>query len=200
MRRLFILVLTAILSLSLCACGAPKPEDTINSFNAALKNFDTVKMQEYIMNPNNELNAGLGESTEFGAQFESKLREWAKEINGTVVSSSADGDKATVVVKYSYDDSKKIMEEFLSEYMQVAFGMAFNGASQEEMDKVTEGILSDKLANVAVGKTERTITYNLTKVNKEWKINEIPDDLLYVMTADITVVLEEFANALNNVG
>ena len=202
MKKTVSLLLAAILLLGLCACGAvpAKPEDTVIAFSEGMKAYDFEKMQSCLASSEEDLQSELfnGEDqNDLTAKFLTKMKAWAKDMTYEIVSTETDGAKATVEVKYSYKDTTAIVQEFFTEYVTRALALALSGATEEEVSELAEQILADKMDTVEPGGTECNIVYALTKKDNKWLIDELPEDVLRVMTADFMIALEEVAATLN---
>ena len=202
MKKTVSLLLAAVLLLSLCACGAvpAKPEDTVAAFSEAMKAYDFEKMQTFLPASEEDLQSELfneENENDLTALFMTRMKAWAKDMTYEIVSTETDGDKATVEVKYSYKDSTQVVNEFFTEYISQALALALGDATEEEVSALAEQILADKMDTVEPGSTECNIVYSLTRKDNKWLIDELPEDVLHVMTADFMIALEEVAATLN---
>ena len=203
MKKLVSVLTAAVLLLCLCACGAapevPKPEDTVVTFSEGMKDFDFEKMQGSLFSSEENIQSEISDlesRSELAAMFTGKIREWAGEQSYEIVRSETNGETATVEAKYSYVDSSPIVNAFFTEYVTRALALAMQNATEEEIEAVAAEILSDKIQTGETGTTERTVTYTLKMENGAWKIINLPDDVMHIMTADFVSALEQVASAL----
>ncbi len=200
MKKLLAMLLAALMVLSLCACGSsappPKAEDAVIAFSEAMKAFDTAKMGTYLVN-NEDIEDEIEAEDEYAALFLDKFKEWAKNIAYEIMSAEEQNEEATVEVKYTFADSTPIISEFIQEYLIQAFSLAFSGGTDEDMDRIAQEILVDKLATVEPSYTESTVKYSLKMVEKEWKINEVPDEVVNVLSANLANAFSAMEDALS---
>lgn len=200
MKRILSTGLLLALVMMICACGKTenqmKPEDTIIKFSEAMNAFNIAEMDECFVPSTEKSVFDLGIEDEFGEQLVLKIQEWSKQIQYEVISVSEDGYNAEVVVKYTYADAKPVAAEFMADYITQAVTAAYGRASDEELDRMALDILTDKLRSVPVESTEKYVGYSLEKVDNEWKIVEMPDEAVDVLTADFIVAFEVLSAAL----
>ncbi len=192
MKKILALVLAAALVLGLAACGgkAPGPEGTVDTFCGAMKAFDLEKMRECVISDEDIMAEIEGEEDEMTALFMDRMKEWAGKMTYQAEEPELDGDSATVKVKFTYTDASPVFGEVLKEYFMQALAMAFSGASEEEMGQLFEKILTEQLEKTAVSTAEETVNFACTKAEDGWKINEVPDEAVNVLTSNIKKAFE----------
>ena len=203
MKKVLSVLITVAMLLTLCACGAPKAEDTVKTFSEAMKAYDFEKMQGCLVPSAESIAAEVGDienEDEVTQQFFTKMKDWASKMTYEVVSVKEEGDHATAEVKYYYVDSSPIMEEFVADYFAQGLALALQNASEEEISALAEQMLTEKMETVETGSAEMSITYDLVKTDREWKITEVPDDVVHVLTANFLKSFEEIAAAFSGEG
>ena len=196
MKRVFAVFLALGIILLLCACGASaaKPEDTVTAFNEAMRDFDLDKMQSCTASGNVVVKLNLEE--ELGEKLTAKMKEWASQITYETESITEEGDHGTAVVRYSYVDANPVAMEFFRKYVNEANAAAWSGESEKGFEALAAKILEEALNTVETGETERVVEYPLIRVNREWKIEEVPQEVLYILTADYLAALNSIAESI----
>ena len=116
------------------------------------------------------------------------------------ISVNEEGDHATATVKYYYVDASPILQDVLGEYLGQAFASAFSGISEDDLRAMAEQILNDKMETAQTGSAQMSVTYDLVKSGKEWKITEVPKDSLQVLTANFVKSITDLASVFGKTG
>lgn len=196
-KRLFSFLAIAVMMLALVGCGK-KPETTVETFCKALKASDEVTMNSLMVDAT-EMTAEEEETDE----FTDYIKELNQNIKYEIVESVVADDKASanVTVKFTYSDAKQVIGETFTEYFKQAMEIAFSSDSEEFTDEKAEEllkeILADKKANVELGTAEATVVIPCGKVEKEWKIGTLPDEMLDVASGNIAGALTDLGNSMD---
>lgn len=196
-KRLFSFLAIAVMMLALVGCGK-KPETTVETFCKALKASDEVTMNSLMVDAT-EMTAEEEETDE----FTDYIKELNQNIKYEIVESVVADDKASanVTVKFTYSDAKQVIGETFTEYFKQAMEIAFSSDSEEFTDEKAEEllkeILADKKANVELGTAEATVVIPCEKVEKEWKIGTLPDEMLDVASGNIAGALTDLGNSMD---
>lgn len=161
-------ILTAMLVIGGCGSSGETPEQAVTNALNAVKNLDKETAQKYfayedlMSNSENEL-----------LEDQEILKLFVKNFNFKVLSSSIEGDTATVKTEITNMDMKQILGEYMKQAMGLAFGNAFSGdpLSDEEMDKQAEQILMDLLKKEDNKLVTSTVDIKLTKTETSWKLD-----------------------------
>ena len=196
MKKFLSAFLAALMLLSLCACGTQKAEKTMRTFCDGMKEYDFEKMQACLVPSAGSIQAKIGEmegGEEAAALLYAKMKEWAAKMTYEIVSVNEEGDHATATVKYYYVD-------VLGEYLGQAFASAFSGISEDDLRAMAEQILNDKMETAQTGSAQMSVTYDLVKSGKEWKITEVQKESLQVLTANFVKSITDLASVFGKTG
>lgn len=197
MKKKIIAILTLIImTISLCACGGPTPTETVDTFLNGIKAQDneTVKSvysdDEFNFAENLDLDEEDG--TELNKVFSDKLFPMLMEFEYTLSNEVIDNDKATVDVTIKTYNFGNAFSSFFSNYLTQAFAMAFNNASEEDMDKLGADLLSKELNNLTEMNTEKTTTVHLSATEDGWIIDKLDekDEFYDALTGGMVSTLE----------
>jgi len=196
MKKVISILLVFLLVFGFAGCGGgggETPEQAVKNVFDAVKNNDTEAASKYI-NYDDLLKAGETSEEESTAKSEAEADEMAKSIlkhfDYKIISSSEEGDTATVKAEITNIDMKLIMADFISE----AFALAFSGLDEATMDaqmksKFTE--LIDREDNKTVTKT---VDIKLTKSEDSWKI-DISDETADAIFGGMISAAEDMSNS-----
>ena len=197
MKKKIIAILTLIImTISLCACGGPTPTETVDTFLNGIKAQDneTVKSvysdDEFNFAENLDLDEEDG--TELNKVFSDKLFPMLMEFEYTLSNEVIDNDKATVDVTIKTYNFGNAFSSFFSNYLTQAFAMAFNNASEEDMDKLGADLLSKELNNLTEMNTEKTATVHLSATEDGWIIDKLDekDEFYDALTGGMVSTIE----------
>lgn len=163
------LLLIALFLLAGCGTKSETPEQAVTNALNAVKNLDEAAAQKYFTY--SELfNSKDSKKNTLNKKENAKF--FVENITFKTLSSSVEGDTATVKTEITNIDMKSILGEYVGQMMPLAFGNAFaaNKLSDEEMDKKAEQILLDLLKRKDNKKATTTVDIQLTKSENSWKI------------------------------
>lgn len=176
MKKILSGIMILVMTITLSSCGGLSPEETVDSFLKALKNGgETTELYEdktFIFGKEGFIAEHKDYEKEFSEdekaivnQFDEKLKDFDYEIKGEEI----DGDKAVVEVTiktFSFGTGfQKMMEKFIEE----AFALALDGASEEKVTEVTEKLSAEYLETVEKD-YEKTVKIPLEKKDHKWII------------------------------
>ncbi len=127
-----------------------------------------------------------------------KLLAVLTDLDFVIGEEKIDGDTATVQVEITSHDLSTVLGEAFSEYFQQALGMAFSGASDEDLSALFGDIFISKIDAQAEKTHVATTTFNLTKVDGKWKLDKLSDDNIDCLLGGLTSSLNEMSKALNS--
>lgn len=211
MKRFMMLIAVAMMAaaLALAGCSAgPSPSDVTKGALDALKAQDMEALQSYNVGNVGETQVGsvmgsLGvesgdELTDAQKAQREKLLAVFTDFDYVLGEEKIDGDKATVEATITTHDMSRALGEALTEYLQQAFGMAFSGASQDDLSILFGEIFLSKLDPSAEKTHVGITTFNLTKVDGEWKLDKLSDDNIDCLLGGLTSALKDTGNSLNS--
>lgn len=168
----FICAVALCVSTALTGCikKTQTPEEVVKSYFAAFKTNDTAAMEKLIIPMDSSSSSS---STSSSADSDAMFKALYAKVEGQIEEKAKiSGDTASVKVKITAPDMKKIMSNEISKAFSQAFTNAFSGssASSEDTDaQMTKNVTSDlSQADVALTTTEMNI--QLTKKNGKWMI------------------------------
>jgi len=197
MKRIIAILCILAIIMTFVGCGTaePKPEATVTTFCNAMKEFDFAKMQSCVNDTFTEGDT-LNKSDDMPESFYNSMKDYAKSITYTIGTSTVEGDSAKVDVTFKYKDASAVITTALGDYMYKALALAFSGGntSDEAMSDLFVSSFNDSLTKAEVKDAETTTTFNLIKVDSEWKIKDVSNEIVYVLTSDIVKALADWSN------
>ena len=196
MKKMLALLCAAAMLLALVGCGAKNtPETVVGTFCDEMKNFNLEAMAQCVedadpedLNPSEE---------EVPSQLADLLRQNAQKITYTLSDATpTDDDEAVVEVSFQFPDVSKAVAAAMGEYLTQALGMAMSGSSEEDISKLFEQILVEKINSAEPATTEATVSFPCTKTEEGWKIEEVPNQVLNVMTRNFLAALDDLSKIM----
>lgn len=203
-KKVRILVFIIIMSLSLSACSSQaKPEDTVGEFIEAMKNFDLELMQSKI-NPNNlDEEEEIFDLNEEDNLFEKDIIEYiesnAKKITYEINESEVDGEKAVVDVDVKYVDGAPLFQATFMQYLEKVFGLAFTQGelTDEENAEIFINAMEEQKEIVEETFSEKSLKFECVKIDDEWYIDDLSDEMLDVATSNFLSVAEGIGDSFD---
>lgn len=200
-------IITIIMALLIVASGCSsqkKVEKVVGDFTEAMKAFDLEEMSNKI-NPKDtdgkEVVSELDEEVEGSAEkyFIDYIRTNAKKIKYDIEESIVEDDKAIVTVKYKYVDGGPLFKAAFGEYMQQVFASAFTGPemTDEQISEMLLTIMKQKNEEIEETFTEKTIDIKCVKIDGEWYIDDLNDDIIDVITSNMVSMAEGMNDSFN---
>lgn len=166
MKKVIAILCMLLMVFALAACGAPKPESTVEQFCEAMKKYDVAGMNVCLVQPCEDIGEISDDDVEMPESIWNYVKESAADIHYTVNEAEVDGEKATVAVDFTYND--------VSEAMTDAFDKAVESAEAKTATK--------------------TIEFECVLKDGEWLITEMPENVEYVLTSNVIKALEDLSN------
>ena len=189
-----------------CSTG-PSPTEVTKGALDALKAQDHETLQSYVSGSAedfgvNTLATGFagteGESqTEAQKAFADKFNKVASDFDYEMGKETIDGDTATVEVTITSHDMAPVVADAMEEYLGEAFARAFDGASEEEMSDLFVQIFAKKLDPDAEKTHVATTTFNLSKVDGEWKLDKLSEDNADCLLGGLLSTMNQINSSLN---
>lgn len=189
MKRIVAIVAACALAMCLglvgCSMG-PSPSEVTKSALDALKAQDHETLQNCFAGSSEDfgidaLAQGMAgtegeEQTEAQKAFAEKFTQVACDFDYEMGAEKIDGDTATVEVTITSHDMAPIVQAAMEEYLTEAFARVFEDVSEEEMTDLFVQIFASKLDPDAEKTHVATTTFNLSKVDGEWKLDKLSED------------------------
>lgn len=210
MKKICGLILAAVMTLSLAACGPQgKPEDVVTSFCEAVKNFDSegaaACFADGAVAPDLSIDpSDLGE--EMGSEeIVQYLKDCVGKMTYTVNEAQIDGDTATVSVNITYTDITPVVTETMQDYIAKAFEMAMSSEEQPDeaaVQKLFTDTLMAKAESVQTDTAAVDVTFDCEVVDGEWKLSQLSDEALNgvfdVLSSNFVTAVEEAVSSASN--
>lgn len=199
MKKVIAILCVLSMVFALAACGAPKPESTVEQFCEAMKKYDVEGMNACLAQPREDIGEISDDDTEMPESIWNYVKGSAADIQYTVNEAEVDGEKATVAVDFTYNDVSEAMSEALGQYILAAFGAAFSDDTSDETADEALLKMFGEAFDKAVESTEvktatKTIEFECVLNDGEWLITDMPEDIEYVLTSNVIKPLEELSN------
>ena len=199
MKKICSVLLCLSILIGLCACGAASagPDSVVREFSEAMKKMDFEGMSKAVKG--NEYDPSvLDSSDEITKQLFDYMKTENAKITYTLDKTEVNGDKGTVDVTYKYSDAAPIVQATMGDYFTKALGLAFGGASEEEMGKLFLTLFTEKAKTVSAAQGESKVTYSCIKTDGSWKIEKIPDEVTNILTCNIANSMSSWGDSLGN--
>lgn len=187
----------------LCGCNINTPENTVNKFCEALKNFDSEAINSCFNASSIDLTGLMSDGATAGDDMYTELfidyfKESAKEITYTLSEPIINDDTAVITVGFSYVDATPVISAAITEYMSQAFMLALGGADEEMLENLMLSIFKSKVDTVDTDFTYSTVDITCVKSSSDnkWLIQEFNADEAYklanIMSCNMLKVAESF--------
>ena len=154
MKKISTILLCLFIVTVLCACGASaKPDSVVKTFSEAMKKTDLEGMANTVKGNAYDTSV-LDLTDEISVQLFEYMKSENTKITYTIEKSAVDGERGTVDVTYKYSDASPIMEATLGEYINRAMGLAFGGASEDEMGELFMKLFMENTKTVSPAQAE----------------------------------------------
>lgn len=197
MKKIISTLLMIVLMLSLTACGGGESAEkaTINTIEA-IKTVDKETLSKYmdyneLVNINDADNEEDSQDNEDGTEYIGNI---FKNMKYKITSSKENGDTAVVSVEITNVDMSNVFTLYIQEAMSLALSQAFSeeGQTDEDMDAQMTQLLIDTIEENKATTVTNNVDINLTKVDKQWKVN-VDENLQNALMGNLLTV----ANAFN---
>ena len=200
-KKLFSIMLAAVIMVSMVGCSSSKPENTVNEFLKNSKNFDLAAMNENI-SPDSQSNSDVVEAVEDHEDLKPYLKFFKKntqKMTYTIKETNIDEDEANVTVDFKYVDSSDALNAAFTELLKVAFTQAFSGneMSDEEIEKLITDTLTEYESENSDKFAEKTLDLYCIKVDNKWYIDDFDEEFFDVLLCNYISSLENLDNALD---
>ena len=202
MKKLLSIVLALALVLGLASCGGPKPEDTVKTFCESMKNYDEAGMKACLADQEDadSLDKDISDVSLGEDALSEKMKENALEISYKIGKSSVSGDTASVPVEFEFNDISDVMTDVMTDIFAKMFELMFSDDpnAEDEFNAYSEQVVSEKFAAAEFSKATTTVNFSMKKVGEEWKVADLDEEIVNVLTGNMLKAFEEMAEALGD--
>lgn len=193
-HNFMLLLLLFTFSTSLIACAAP-PDKTVNSFFTSLQKGDIKNATTYLVSSTSNKNTFTYNSPE----QEKIIQQIFSKLKCEIVSSSVEGNTATVKTKVTAPDLTRITTKMISELLPALFVQALSGDNaQQDNDKLFEQYFINSISDPNVSLTTSEIDIKLIKdKNKKTWLIQPDDNLSNAMTGNFEKAINSISDQLN---
>ncbi|MBQ9057713.1 MAG: hypothetical protein IJ125_00850 [Atopobiaceae bacterium] len=200
-------VLVALVCVVGCSAAPVSPSATVTKALNAVKGKDFDKLKECFVSSENSdsvidsvKNSAPGLSTSYEdpdiQKIVNGLLDKLLSFDYELGSESVDGDHATVDVTIKTYDMGTAFTDAFKDYIGKGIGAALSGASQEEMTKMFAESIEQALNSQGAMNYSAKTQVNLTKVENDWKIDDVSEDNLDALFGGVMSNLKSFASNL----
>lgn len=170
MKNKFKLMTIIVLSMViLTGCGVKSPTKVVESYFSEIKKGENAEVANYMLNSVEETVEKDGDK-ETDPKMEEAMKIYMLSLDAKVLSEEIKDNKASVEIELKGINFSNIIMELLQEGLANAF--SGNEMSAEDMN-------NSILEKIKTAKVEtRTGKINLSKVDKEWKIETEDEDFI----------------------
>lgn len=212
MRKIVSVLVTALVAClclaTLSACTSePSPSDVTKNALDAMKAQDADTLTQYYSGDTNgiqeQLNALASEtdgSEDPDAQTAAlnSLMQKIYDFDYTIGEETIEGDTATVNVSVTTYDLGTTFKTAMGNYISTALGMAFAGASQEEMETALYEGLQSELDSLTEKDYTTDVNLTLTKTDNGWMLDALPDEAADAFTGGLKSAADEVNESLSS--
>lgn len=183
----------------LSGCSDQSAESTVKTFCDSMKKFDLDGMKKTMVEEVQLMDESM-EDSGFSNILLDLCKDNAKQIKYTIVSSKEEEDIATVKVKFQYKDEEPLLTVTIAEYMEKGMALAFSGKEMDESTGETlfAETLKEKMKSVKSKIINETLEITCKKVDGKWKIAQLPEEMLNVLTSNISNWAENMGDELSS--
>ena len=200
-KKLIPLLLLCTVFLSACGAKNETPEAAATNALNAVKAVDMATIHKYFGSDTDLFNAGQQTEVNTSAEDKAFIETIVKNLTFEVVSSSIDGDKATVSVAITNTDMSAIFAQYLQVIFQEAFQYAFLPEEQRPSEEEMAQLYMQRFQELMAKEDNPTVTTNLdmslTKNENTWLITADPA-LLDAIFGGLISSMEGFTDSLNS--
>ena len=177
MKKLFVVLVTAMLCFSAVGCGAKgeTAEEAVTAALTAMKNLDQETFSKYV-------DFEVPDSQE-GAE---EVKAMLENLSFQITSSEETEDSATVQADITNIDMSAVMQTYIGK----AFALAFSGDGTELTEEDASKMLMESIAENKENLVTTPVTIQLKKVEGNWKI-DMDDSLQAAIYGGLSGLEEE---------
>lgn len=183
-KRIFAMLIAAVLVLSLTGCSATaSPDSAVKAYCKGLKALDNGQMNKVLVRKNtSELDLDMGGIGDF-------IRKQASKISYEVLETTIDGDTARVRVSFTFTDASSVLREAVKESIASALNGMFKSSTDEEAGDSFARIFNEKAADAKLGTATQEETFTCKCIDGEWYVDKVPTGLTNIMCCNMLDIL-----------
>ena len=193
-RFLSLLLLTALALSLLSGCGGSgSPTVTAEEFCKGMQSFDMAAMQKCIAGDAESIAEDLTFDDPTVQRFVDYMKLSAARMTYSLGEAEISGDSATVPVTFNYLDASGILSEAMSDVMGEALNKTLSGEelTEEEITNLLSDAFQRKQEILEAAAATETVELPLVREGGAWKLREVPDEVLNILTSNIFGALGE---------
>lgn len=184
-KKLFSIIIAALLLVSMIGCSSSKPENAVNTLMKNAQKFDIDGIKETLrpeLRDNDIATEGL-DSDETMNLYLDYFKDNAKKIKYSIGDIVVDDDFASVNVEVQYVDGIDALESAVIKLLKESFAGTFSGdeMSDEEMQEVVSTALTNYQSEHGDEFVTTSIVLECIKIDNKWYIDDLDDDFLNVI-------------------
>lgn len=196
-KKLFSIIIAALLLVSMIGCSSSKPENAVNTLMKNAQKFDIDGIKETLrpeLRDNDIATEGL-DSDETMNLYLDYFKDNAKKIKYSIGDIVVDNDFASVNVEVQYVDGIDALESAVIKLLKESFAGTFSGdeMSDDEMQEVVSTALTNYQSEHGDEFVTTSIVLDCIKIDNKWYIDDLDDDFLNVIFCNFV----SFMNSLN---
>lgn len=217
--NLFLIIISVLVITSACSMKkepektVPKeivieenvPDTTVIEFMESAKKFDIESMISKIDPQHRDGMDDISELYEEGQKEENiylldYFKDNAKDITYKITDTRTSGDSAIVSVNVNYIDGTPLFRSVMSDYTKKVLASKFTGRELTQDQTIEIIIASMKKHEESVQKptVNKQLEIKCIKIDDEWYIEELTEDLSNVVTSNILSAIEKIQESLNS--
>jgi hypothetical protein len=203
MKKTLCLGLAIAMALGLAGCAQRESaQSVVQKAIDSVKIMDVETMQSYWGNDQFKDIDNSGADAESDDESLSMMTLFVKNLDYQIIESNEEKETATVKVQITNLDMSSIMSEFMSEAFKEALSYAFLPEEQrptdEDMNKMSNDILTNLLEREDNPKVTNTVDITLSLRDNQWVINPSAD-AVDAMLGGISSFSETMNNAFSGI-
>lgn len=184
-KKLFSIIIAALLLVSMIGCSSSKPENAVNTLMKNAQKFDIDGIKETLrpeLRDNDIATEGL-DSDETMNLYLDYFKDNAKKIKYSIGDIVVDNDFASVNVEVQYVDGIDALESAVIKLLKESFAGTFSGdeMSDEEIQEVVSTALTNYQSEHGDEFVTTSIVLECIKIDNKWYIDDLDDDFLNVI-------------------
>lgn len=184
-KKLFSIIIAALLLVSMIGCSPSKPENAVNTLMKNAQKFDIDGIKETLrpeLRDNDIATEGL-DSDETMNLYLDYFKDNAKKIKYSIGDIVVDDDFASVNVEVQYVDGIDALESAVIKLLKESFAGTFSGdeMSDEEIQEVVSTALTNYQSEHGDEFVTTSIVLECIKIDNKWYIDDLDDDFLNVI-------------------
>lgn len=209
----FVSILISALAMCLClaalpACTQePSPSEVTKSALDAMKAQDIETLAKYYNGDVNDIQLQLDSITDEASEsagssaqtaLADSLMQKIYSYDYVIGEESVDGNTATVEVSLTTYDLGSTFKTAMGNYFSTVFGMAFAGASEEEMESALYEELQSEIDSLEEKDYTADIELALTKTDEGWKLDTLSEEAANAFTGGMLNSANELSENLGS--